>query len=171
MSPRPLAAFAAFAVAFSYCPAVRAEDAPKPDATAITKVEQTVAQVPHPLFIALRGGPKQNDAATQITNLLRTNVEGRTATLKIKVDRVETYRNKNEQADRYRIKTEDGRLQEVGTNLHVLIWVHFDPSENAKVSTKKKGDELTVTGKITTASATGQNNPTLHLDLDEAKAN
>jgi hypothetical protein len=169
MFPRPLiVALTALAVLPSF--SVRAEDA-KADAGTITKPEQTLAQVPHPQLFALRGGPKQNDAVTQITNLLRSSVEGKTASLKIKVERVETYRNKDEQTDRYRIKAEDGHLLENGTNLKVFVWAHFEPSENAKVSGKKKGEELQVTGKISNATVSGGPNPALHLDLDNVKVN
>jgi hypothetical protein len=141
------------------------------DADTITKPEQALVNVPRPQLFALRGGPKQNDAVGEITNLLHSNVQGKTASLKIKVDRVETYRTKDEQTDRYRIKAEDGHLIENGTNLKVFVWLHFEPSENAKVSGRKKGDELQVTGKITNANVSGGPNPALHLDVDNVKVN
>jgi hypothetical protein len=166
---RPFIAVAVCSIAFSPVAPVRAEDAAKAGADTITKPEQALTDVPHPQLFALRPGPKQNDAITQITNLLHSNVQGKTGSFKIKVDRVETYRNQGEQADRYRLKAEDGHLVENGTNLKVFLWFHFEPSENAKVSGKKRGDELQLTGKITNASVSGGPNPGLHLDLDNVK--
>jgi hypothetical protein len=171
MSPRSLFVLAALSLFLGFGSAGSAEAPAKPDAATFTKPEQTLAQVPKPLLFSVRGGPKQNEAVTQITDLLRSKVEGHMATLKLKVDRVEKYRNKNEQEDRYRIKAEDGQLVENGTHLRVYIWVHFDPAENTKVIAKKKSDDINVTGKIATAFVSGQNNPALHIDLEEAKLN
>jgi hypothetical protein len=137
----------------------------------ITDLDQTLAEVPRDLLLAVRSGARKEPSATQATDILRNKVEGRTATLKFKVDKVEKYQRKNEKVDRYRIKAEDLRLRESVTNLKGYLWVHLDPSQNPKVSTIKKGNEISVTGKVSLATITANNNPELHIDLSDAKIN
>ena len=107
----------------------------------------------------------------QATDILRNKVEGKTATLKLKVEKVEKYQRKNEKEDRYRIKAEDQRLRESVTSFKVYLWVHLDRSQNTKVPAIKKGGEISVTGKISLASITAKNNPELHIDLSDATIN
>lgn len=153
-----LASFAAFA-----------EDA-APAGGNITDLKQILAETPHNVISALRNGATRDNAATQASDLLRTKVQGRQATLTFKIDLIEKEtRGQNDTG--YRVRAEEKHISEVGTNLITYVWVHFDMSENAKLSTLKKGSEITTTGKVTQASISSKPNLALHVDLSDAKLN
>lgn len=134
----------------------------------ITSLEDVLAEVPKELLLSVRSGARKEASATEATGLLRRQVEGRIATIKLKVDRFDKYRRKNETEDRYRIKAEDERLRGSVTNFRAFLWVHLSPTESAKMANVKKGAEITVNGKVSLASITAKNNPELHVDLADA---
>ena len=140
-----------------------------PAAGNITDLKQALAEVPHNLAAALRNAATRDAAATQASDLLRTKVRGRTATLTFKVDVVEKETPASESG--YRVRAEEKHISEVGTNFITYLWVHFAVSENAKVGALKKGSDISVTGQITAASVSGKPAPALHIDLSEAKVN
>src|SRR5690242_12368811 len=107
MPSRLTAAFVALALTLQFSPALHAQ-APNP--AEITDIDQTIEDVPRDLLLAVRSGTRKEQSATAATDILREKVEGRTASLKFKVDKVEKYQRKNEKEDRYRIKAEDQRL-------------------------------------------------------------
>jgi hypothetical protein len=148
-----------------------AADPAKPEPGNITELKQTLVEVPHNVVLSLRNPPTREAAATTVTEMLRAKVEGRMATLKFKVEKVEKDPRRAQNQDGYRIKAEDERLREGITMFHTYLWVHFDLSENAKVAALKKGSEISVTGKITLASVTAPKEPELHIDLSDAKVN
>jgi len=136
----------------------------------VTDLKQILAETPHNVLNALRNAATRDNAATQASDLLRTKIEGRSATLTFKIDLVEKEtRGQNETG--YRLRAEEKHISEVGTSLISYLWVHFDVSENAKASALKKGSEITVTGKITQASISSKPSPALHVDLSDAKLN
>lgn len=144
-----------------------AEDA-APAGGNITDLKQILAETPHNVISALRNGATRDNAATQASDLLRTKVQGRQATLTFKIDLIEKEtRGQNDTG--YRVRAEEKHISEVGTSLITYLWVHFDVSENAKLSTLKKGSEITTTGKITQASISSKPNTALHVDLSDAK--
>ncbi len=141
---------------------------PSPNGGNITDLKQILGETPHNVINALRNGATRDNAATQASDLLRTKVQGREATLTFKIDLIEKEtRGQNDTG--YRVRAEEKHVSEVGTNLITYLWVHFDVSENAKVSALKKGAEITTTGKITQASISSKPNPALHVDLSDAK--
>jgi hypothetical protein len=147
--------------------AVFAEN-PAPAGGNITDLKQILAETPHNVISALRNGATRDNAATQASDLLRTKVQGREATLTFKIDLIEKEtRGQNDTG--YRVRAEEKHVSEVGTNLITYLWVHFDMSENAKASALKKGAEITTTGKITQASISSKPNLALHVDLSDAK--
>lgn len=134
----------------------------------ITDLKQVLAETPHNVLNALRNGATRDNAATQASDLLRTKVQGREATLSFKIDLIEKEtRGQNDTG--YRARAEEKHISDVGTSLITYLWVHFDMSENAKASALKKGSEITVTGKITQASISSKPTPALHVDLSDAK--
>jgi hypothetical protein len=143
--------------------------APKP--ADITELDQALAEVPRDVLLGVRNSNRKEQSATAATDILRSKVEGRTATLKFQIEKIEKYQRRNEKEDRYRIKAENVRLRESATTFTIYLWVHFDPSQNAKFATMKTGSEISVTGKITLASITARNNPELHIDLSDAAIN
>ena len=141
---------------------------PAPNGGNITDLKQILAETPHNVINALRNGATRDNTATQASDLLRTKVQGREATLTFKIDLIEKEtRGQNDTG--YRVRAEEKHVSEVGTNLITYLWVHFDVSENAKVSALKKGAEITTAGKITQASISSKPNPALHVDLSDAK--
>lgn len=141
---------------------------PSPAGDNITDLKQILAEVPHNVLSALRNSATRDNAATQASDLLRTKIQGRQATLTFKIDLIEKEtRGQNDTG--YRTRAEEKHVSEVGTSLITYVWVHFDVSENARLSTLKKGSEVTVTGKITLASISTKPNPALHVDLSDAK--
>ncbi len=134
----------------------------------ITDLKQILAETPHNVINALRNGATRDNAATQASDLLRTKVQGRQATLAFKIDLIEK-ETRGQSDTGYRARAEEKHVSEVGTSLITYLWVHFDMSENAKAGALKKGSEITVTGKITQASISSKPSPSLHVDLSDAK--
>jgi hypothetical protein len=148
-----------------------AVDPVKPDPGSIMDLKQTLVEIPHNVVLSLRNPPTREAAAATATDTLRTKVEGRTATLKFKIEKIEKDPHRAQNRDGYRVKAEDEHLRDGVTMYHVYLWVHFDLSETAKVAVLKKGSEISVTGKVTLASITAPNTPELHIDLSDAKVN
>ena len=146
---------------------VRAQVPKAPDG-AFSSLEQIVETVPRDVILAVRSGAKKEAAATSATDVLRAKVEGQSATLKFKVDKIQKERRKDEQVDRYAIKAEDERLRSSVTAFKGFLWVHIVPADSAKVSSLKKGDELTVSGKIAVARISSQTTPQLNVDVVDA---
>jgi len=172
MSSRFPIILATLMLTFQVSPAADAPNPAKPPGAAeITKIEQVLTEVPRDVLRNVQSGPTKEKSATEATDSLRTKVEGRTATLKFKVDKVEKYQRKNEKEDRYRIKAEDLRVRDNVIALKGYLWVHLDLSENAKVPAIKKGSQISVTGKVSVATITSKATPELHVDLSDATIN
>jgi hypothetical protein len=114
-------------------------------------------------------GSKKDAAATQGTDVIREKVQGRQATLKLKVDRIEKDEPGPDKRERYRVKANDARLKKGSSQFTGYLWVHFDPSESEKIAALKKGAQITVTGRIATTSISAGTPLKLHLDLAEAE--
>jgi len=157
--------------ALSFIPTGHTEEPAKPTGAEIKDLKETVADVPHDLLVALLSNTGKQAAASKTTDLLRSKVEGRMATLKFKIDKIEKEHRATGEPDGYRIKAEDGHVRAGATAFKVYLWIHFSLTENAKLDALRKGNDLTVTGKITVASATAQGVPELHIDLSDATVN
>jgi len=156
-------------VSFTFC--VRAEDAAKPAAGDIKELKQVPAELPHDVTLGLLNNAGKQAAAMKGTDVLRTKVEGRMATLKFKIDRIEKD-DRHGQEEPYRIKAEDTHLREGGVAFKVYLWVHFNLTENAKVAAMKKGGEITATGKVTVAKVSVLNgNAQINVDISDATVN
>jgi hypothetical protein len=140
----------------------------KADAGEVTTLTQTMEVLPREVLLALHGA-KKDAAVLQATDALRKGIEGKQATLKFKMERIEKDQARDETVDRYRVKAEDTKLTKGATNFVAHLWVHFDASESAKVSLLKKGAQVTATGKITLASVSLGNPLDLHIDISQAK--
>lgn len=147
---------------------LRAEDAAKPPGGEIHELAQITAELPHDVLLGYMNAAGKQAAATKGTEELRKKVEGRMATLKFKIDKVETD-DRHGQAEPYRLKAEDLHVRQGAVNFKVYLWVHFNISENAKIAAMKKGDEVTASGKVTLAKLSAPNaGPAMNVDLSEA---
>ncbi|HEY3898708.1 MAG TPA: hypothetical protein VGM54_08855 [Chthoniobacter sp.] len=137
----------------------------------LSSLKQVTALLPHNLLVSLLNSAGKEAAASQATDILRQKAEGQTAAFKCKIDRVEKDPRKEQGKDGYRIKAEDSFVREGAANFKAYLWIHFNLTENDKVSAMKKGGEISVTGKITLASVTAQGVLELHVDLSDATVN
>lgn len=145
-----------------------AQEASKASGDEIHELAQVSAVLPRDVLLGFMNNTAKQAAATKGTDTLRQKVEGRMATLKFKVDKVEKD-DRRGQEEPYRIKAEDAHVRQGAVSFKVYLWVHFDVSENAKTAGLKKGDEVTATGKITVASASASNaGPVMNVDLGDA---
>ena len=133
----------------------------------VTALEQTLKVLPREVLGGLRTS-KRDAAALEGTGLLQEKVQGRTATLKLKMERVEKDPSRDDKLDRFRIKAEDTRANEGGVPFVIHLWVHCAATESEKIKALRKGQTVTVTGKITLASITVHNPNKIQIDLSEA---
>jgi hypothetical protein len=97
------------------CLTVLAEN-PSPAGDNIADLKQILAEVPHNTISALRNSATRDSAATQASDLLRTKIQGRQATLTFKIDLIEKEtRGQNDTG--YRTRAEEKHISEVGTSL------------------------------------------------------
>jgi hypothetical protein len=155
-------------LALSHAVSLHAQDAPKGNANEIHELAQVSAELPHDVLLGFMNNAGKQAAATKGTEALRQKVEGRMATFKFKVDRIEKD-DRRGQDEPYRIKAEDAHVRQGAVGFKVYLWVHFNISENAKVAALKKGDEVSATGKVTVASVSASNaGPAMNVDLSDA---
>jgi len=161
------------AIAVLLCGALnlRADDAPKAGAGEIKDLKQVTAEIPHEVLLGLMNYSGRDAAAAKGMDVLREKMEGRTATLKFKVDRVEKEEIHDQAPQAYRIKAEDTHVRQGAVNFKVYLWVHFSASESAKVSAMKKGEEITATGKVTTAALHAPKEPEINIDISDSTVN
>jgi hypothetical protein len=150
---------------------LHAEDATKPGAGEFKDLKQVTAEVPHDVLIGLMNYSGREAAAAKGMDVLREKVEGHTATLKFKVDRVEKEEVHDQAPQAYRIKAEDAHVRQGAVNFKVYLWVHFSASESAKVSAMKKGEEVTATGKVTVAALHAPKEPEINIDISDSTVN
>lgn len=150
---------------------LHAEDAAKPGDESIQDLKQVSAALPHDVLLGLMNRAGSQAAATKGTEVLRSKVEGKTATLKFKVDRIEKD-DRHGQDEPYRIKAEDAHIREGAVSFKVFLWVHFKISENPKIAPLKKGAEVSATGKVTLGAVSVLNgNAQINVDVSDATVN
>ena len=134
----------------------------------VTELSQALEPLPRQVLLDLNGS-KKNAGMMQATDVLREKVQGRQATLKFKVERIEKDPPGDDKKDRFRVKADDVRLNKGTTHFVSNLWIHFDPAESDKIIALKKGAQVTATGRISLASITEGTPIHLHIDLSEAK--
>lgn len=150
---------------------LHAEDAAKPGGEDIQDLKQVPAVLPHDVLLGLMNSAGKQAAASKGTEVLRAKVEGKAATLKFKIDRIEKD-DRHGQEEPYRIKAEDAHIREGAVNFKVYLWVHFKLSENPKIAPLKKGAEVSASGKITLGAVSVLNgNPQINVDVSDATVN
>jgi hypothetical protein len=168
--PLPLIYLTLLAISLALSPdaALRAQDTPKGNTDEIHELAQVSAELPHDVLIGFMNSAARSAAATKGTDALRQKVEGRMATFKFKVDKIEKD-DRRGQDEPYRIKAEDAHVRQGAVGFRVYLWVHFNISENAKIAALKKGDEVSATGKVAVASVGAPNiGPTMNVSLADA---
>lgn len=163
--------FAGFCGVVLSASSVHAEDAAKPGSDDLQDLKQVPAALPHDVLLGLMNNAGKQAAAAKGTEVLRSKVEGKTATLKFKIDRIEKD-DRRGQDEPYRIKAEDAHIREGAVNFKVYLWVHFKLSENPKIATLKKGAEVSATGKVTLSAVSVLNgNAQINVDISDATVN
>ena len=163
----PAVALALF-VALPLIPSASAEDAAKPATGEIQDLKQITGELPHDVLLGLLNNAGKQAAMAQGTTVLREKVDSRKATLKFKIDKIEKDLRRAEKQEGYRVKADQAPLREGGVSFKVYLWVNFSLTENDKAAALKKGNEISVTGKVTSVSLTGEKFIELHVDLSDA---
>jgi hypothetical protein len=162
---------AAISIVFGCSLGLRGEDAVKAGGGEIKDIKQVTAEIPHDVLLGLMNFSGRDAAVAKGTDVLRSKVEGRMATLKFKVDRVEKEEHRDQSPEAYRVKAEDVHVRQGAVNLKVYLWVHFNASESAKIASLRKGSELTATGKVTLAALHAPKEAEINIDLSESTVN
>jgi len=158
----------ALVAGLSAIPSARAEDPAKTDTEEITDLKQVVAAVPHEVLVGLLSNAGKQVAASKSSDFLRQKIEGRTATLKLKIERVEKDPRPNQAQDGYRLKADETPVREGGASFKSILWVHFQADESEKIAKMKTGEEIKVTGTITQAFIRAQRFLVLDVEISGA---
>lgn len=168
----PLTLLVAFAASASLYFANAAEPAKSGSSSeGITDVKQTLTGITRDTLQDLRpGSRKMEEAAAKATEVVRKNVEGKTATLKMTVDVVEKFQRKDApDVTRTRLRASNDSVRESGATLKVYLMVVPDVSENDKLAKIAKGSKITITGKISNGEILARKSAELHIDVMDAK--
>jgi|GEM_PF-6768262 tRNA(Ile2) C34 agmatinyltransferase TiaS len=115
------------------------------------------------------GSNKMREAAGEASKKAAES-EGKQATFKIVVGNVDPFQAAEApDVTRYKIggRVEMARVSGVNLSVHVLAVLAID--QHPKVEKLKKGDKITITGKIGNAEVLARTNAELHLDVKEVK--
>jgi len=136
------------------------------EAARFTTIESIMAVVPSTVSLRTDGkwsvvGVEQaNDAVT-------SNVKGRAATLRLKVEVFQPFK---ENGWAYRIMAPDGRVSLRGTPIFYRIWAYFRADQADALAKVRKGSTIIVSGVLGRADIQMHGGrPGLSLDLYEAK--
>ncbi|GEP45804.1 hypothetical protein [Brevifollis gellanilyticus] len=115
------------------------------------------------------GSNKMMDAAGEASKKAAES-EGKQATFKIVIGNVDPFQAAEAPTvTRYKIggRVEMERLSGVNISVHILAVLAID--QHPKVEKLKKGDKITITGRIGNAEVLGRTNAELHLDVKDVK--
>ena len=115
------------------------------------------------------GSNKMREAAGEASKKAAES-EGKQATFKIVIGNVDPFQAAEApDVTRYKIggRVEMARVSGVNLSVHVLAVLAID--QHPKVEKLKKGDKITITGKIGNAEVLARTNAELHLDVKEVK--
>jgi ribosomal protein S25 len=115
------------------------------------------------------GSNKMREAAGEASKKAAES-EGKQATFKMIIGNVDPFQAAEApEVTRYKIggRVEMVRLSGVNLSVHVLAVLAID--QHPKVAKLKKGDKITITGRIGNAEVLGRTNAELHLDVKEVK--
>ncbi len=148
-----------------------AADAPKPGGDAVTEPKQALAGIPRDVLQDMRpGSRKADDAAVKATEVVRKNVEGKTATFKMTVGSVEKFQKKDApDVTRIRLKSTNEVIRDSGAAFTVFLMVVPDVTEEAKLAKITKGSKIIVTGVVSNGEIIARKSTELHIDIMDAK--
>lgn len=150
---------------------VFAAEPPKPGGDAITDPKQALAGIPRDVLQDMRpGSRKADDAAVKATEIVRKNVEGKTATFKMTVNTVEKFQKKDApDVTRIRLKSTNETIRDSGAAFTVFLMAVPDVTEESKLSKITKGSKVTVTGVVNNGEIISRKSTELHIDIMDAK--
>lgn len=118
----------------------------------------------------LRPGSSKMMAAAGEASKKAAESEGKQATFKITIGNVDPFQAAEApDVTRYKIggRVEMVRVSGVNLSVHVLAVLAID--QHPKVAKLKKGDKITITGRIGNAEVLARTNAELHLDVKEVQ--
>lgn len=116
------------------------------------------------------GSRKLVDAAAKASQVVATNIENKTVTMKFTVSGIEKFQRPDAPTiNRYRVRSNPDTEREGGTTFYVNVMVVPDVSDDEKVAKLKKGDKVTFTGRVSNGEITAAGSVVLHIDLMDAK--
>lgn len=146
----------------------------KPGLTQLTDLEQALDLIPREALVEMRGSKR--DAGLEMAGeALQTNLTGKDAVLKIKVERYEKMPKRKADEDakdpvvRYRLLADQERLKHGVTQFTSNVWINVDPDEAKKVPELRRGETVTVTGKVEMVKVAAGNPFRLLVTIGEAR--
>jgi hypothetical protein len=141
-----------------------------PAPVAFTDPAAVLAGVPREVFRDLRpGSDKMMEAAGQASKKAAES-EGKQATFKITIGTVDPFQAAEAPTvTRYKIISRVESIRVSGASLNVHILAVLSVEEHSKVAKLKRGDKITITGRIGNAEVLGRTNAELHLDIKDVK--
>lgn len=161
-----LAFLATVGLAFSLSPLHAAEE----KVTTINEPTAVLDGLSRDVFKDLRTGSSKMMDAAGAASKKAAESEGKQASFKIIIGNVDPFQAAEAPTvTRYKIggRVETARVNGVNINVHVLAVLAID--QHPKVEKLKKGDKITITGRIGNAEVLARTNAELHLDIKDVK--
>ncbi len=137
-----------------------------PAAKEFTSAKEIIETVPKQSITALRGGGKRAEAAaTQANEFIKQTAVGKSAALKMRVNKVERAPGV---AHAWRIEAADDTIRVGAASIVLKVYAYLPESQTAAVAKIKKGDELTVVGTLGRSDFTVTDKLAFHIDLNES---
>jgi hypothetical protein len=137
----------------------------------ITGFDQVLADVPRNVLADLRPqSRKLTEAMFQATEQVKKNVKDKMGRFKIRVRNVEKFATVNPPGKvRFRVYAEAEKVRDGGAAFNAFVVSVVDMDQNDKAAKLKKGDNVTVTGKIVSGHVYGVSYPGIEVILVDAK--
>jgi hypothetical protein len=135
--------------------------------TASRTFEDILKNIPQQDFLKLRGA-KKDEGAMELSKTLMAKELNKEGTFALKVDKVETWPFPQGGVTGWRIwiDADKERMGSVTVDMNCFVYVREDPSGTA--AKLKKGQKITVTGRVSRCDFTAMNGPVLHVDIQSA---
>ena len=127
-------------------PWARAAD---PGQEEFSSLNDIVAVLPHEILVGLTDNVGKEKAAASGTEVFHQNVAGKMATLKMKINTVKKEGKPYFPKDRFVIQAVEESSRAGAVTFKNFPMIYLNESEDAKAAALHKGNEITVTGKIT----------------------
>lgn len=129
-------------------------------------VKDIIGTVPKQSIAALQGGGKRAEpAATQANEFLKQTAVAKSASLHLRVNRVERAPGV---AHAWRIEAADETVRVAVTSFVLKLYAYLPESQTAAVAKLKKGDQVTVAGTLGRSDFTTTDKLAFHIDLNNS---